>query len=220
VETTFANPIILAIAFVILGLAPFIAIMTSSFIKLVIVMHLVRSALGLQQEPPNLAISGIAIILSIYIMAPVAMETHEIFNGYQIKISDIQNPQLPEALKASSDPLRKFLTQHSSESEREFFSRTAHKLWPEKYAKDMTTDHLLVLTPAFMVSELTTAFQVGFLLFLPFIVIDLIVSNILISMGMIMVSPMTISLPFKLLLFVLVDGWSRLLHGLILSYQP
>ena len=89
---------------------------------------------------------------------------------------------------------------------------------PEKYAATMTTDHLLILTPAFMVSELTNAFQIGFLLFLPFLVIDLIVSNVLISMGMIMLSPMTISMPFKLLLFVLVDGWSRLIHGLILSY--
>lgn len=217
---TFANPVILAIALVVLGLAPFLAIMVSSFIKLVIVMHLIRSALGLQQEPPNLAISGIAIILSLYIMAPVAMETYEIFNSYDVNVNDIQNPQLPAALKASLDPMRQFLTQHSSESEREFFSQTAHKIWPEKYAKEMTTDHMLVLTPAFMVSELTTAFQVGFLLFLPFVVIDLIISNLLISMGMIMVSPMMISLPFKLLLFVLVDGWSRLLHGLILSYQP
>ena len=217
---TFANPVILAIALVVLGLAPFIAIMVSSFIKLVIVMHLIRSALGLQQEPPNLAISGIAIILSLYIMAPVAMETYEIFNSYDVNVNDIQNPQLPTALKASLDPLRSFLSQHSSDSEREFFSQTAHKIWPAKYAEEMTPDHMLVLTPAFMVSELTTAFQVGFLLFLPFVVIDLIVSNLLISMGMIMVSPMMISLPFKLLLFVLVDGWSRLLHGLILSYQP
>ncbi|MDD5394822.1 MAG: type III secretion system export apparatus subunit SctR [Thiothrix sp.] len=212
------NPVILVTALTLLGLAPFIAIMISSFVKLVIVMHLIRSALGLQQEPPNIAISGIAIILSIYIMAPVAMETYEIFNTHNINIEDIRNPQLLDALDASSNPLRDFLTKHSSESERQFFVQTTQKIWPAKYAQSITPSHLLVLTPAFMVSELTNAFQVGFLLFLPFVIIDLIVSNVLISMGMIMVSPMVISLPFKLLLFVLVDGWSRLIHGLILSY--
>jgi type III secretion protein R len=212
------NPVILVAALTLLALAPYIAIMVSSFIKLTIVMHLIRSALGLQQEPPNIAISGIAIILSIYIMAPVAMDTYEIFNGYGINIEDIRNPKLIEALDTSSAPLRQFLSKHSTESERQFFAQTTKTTWPEKYAKTITPDHLLVLIPAFMVSELTTAFQVGFLLFLPFIVIDLIISNILISMGMIMVSPMVISLPFKLLLFVLVNGWSRLIHGLILSY--
>lgn len=214
----FPNPVILITALTVLGLAPFIAIMISSFVKLVIVMHILRSALGLQQEPPNIAISGIAIILSIYIMAPVVMETYEIFSSYNINMEDISNPLLMDALKASADPLKHFLSTHSSDSEQLFFTQTTQKLWPEKYAQDITTDHLLVLTPAFLVSELTTAFQVGFLIYLPFVVIDLIISNILISMGMIMLSPMVISLPFKLLLFVLVDGWSRLIHGLILSY--
>jgi type III secretion protein R len=212
------NPIILLAILSILGLAPFIAIMVSSFVKLVIVMHIIRSALGLQQEPPNIAISGIAIILSMYIMAPVVMETYEQFNSHGVSIEDIRNPQLIEALEGSTDPLRQFLTKHSSASEREFFTQTTQKLWPEKYAKDITTDHLLVLIPSFMVSELTNAFQVGFLIFLPFVVIDLVISNLLMSMGMMMLSPMVISLPFKLLLFVLVDGWSRLIHGLILSY--
>ncbi|MEB4589422.1 type III secretion system export apparatus subunit SctR [Candidatus Thiothrix sp. Deng01] len=215
---SFPNPVILLAALTLLGLAPFLAIMVSSFVKLTIVMHIIRSALGLQQEPPNIAVSGIAIILSIYIMAPVAMETYEIFNTHGISIEDIRNPLLPEALQNSTKPLQQFLTKHSSETERQFFVQTTQKIWPEKYAKEITTDHLLVLTPAFMVSELTTAFQVGFLLYLPFVVIDLIISNLLISMGMIMLSPMVISLPFKLLLFVLVDGWSRLIHGLILSY--
>jgi type III secretion protein R len=111
------------------------------------------------------------------------------------------------------------MSKHSKESERQFFVDTAHKVWPERYAKEVDDKHLLVLIPAFMVSELTSAFQIGFLIFLPFIVIDLIISNILLSMGMMMVSPTVISLPFKMLLFVLVDGWSRLIHGLLLSYQ-
>lgn len=214
----FPNPVILVVGLTLLSLAPFIAIMVSSFIKLVVVMFIVRSALGLQQEPPNMAISGMAIILSIYIMAPVAMEGYEIFNSHGVAAEDILNPRLPEAISDSLEPLRKFLQKHSSEAEKQFFVQTTQKIWPEKYAQQITADHLLVLTPAFMVSQLTTAFQIGFLLFLPFVVIDLVISNILMAMGMMMLSPMTISLPFKLLLFVLVDGWSRLIHGLILSY--
>lgn len=216
---TFPNPIILIGLLTVLGLAPFIAILVSSFIKLVVVMQLTRSALGLQQEPPNMAISGIAIILSIYIMAPVAMETFEIFNSQGVAITDIQNPLFTEALSQSASPLQNFLTKHSSEAERNFFVQTTQKIWPPKYAQDVDQKHLLVLIPAFLVSELTLAFQVGFLIYLPFIIIDLIVSNILLSLGMIMVSPVIVSLPFKLLLFVMIDGWSRLIHGLLLSYS-
>ncbi len=215
---SFPNPVLLVGLLTVLALAPFIAILVSSFIKLVVVMQLTRSALGLQQEPPNMAISGIAIILSIYIMAPVAMETYEIFNSHGIELTDISNPGFGDAMSDSSRPLQGFLTRHSSDVEREFFVQTTQKIWPEKYAKDVDETHLLVLIPAFLVSELTVAFQVGFLIYLPFIIIDLIVSNILLSLGMIMVSPIIISLPFKLLLFVLIDGWSRLIHGLLLSY--
>lgn len=216
---TFPNPVLLLGLLTLLGLAPFIAILTSSFIKLIVVMHILRSAIGLQQEPPNMAVSGIAIILSIYIMAPVVMGTYEIFNSYNVEVTDIKNPNFSTALSDSFKPLQDFLYKHSKESERQFFIDTAQKIWPERYAKEVHDRHLLVLIPSFMVSELTAAFQIGFLLFLPFIVIDLIISNILLSMGMMMVSPTVVSLPFKMLLFVLVDGWSRLIHGLLLSYQ-
>lgn len=216
---SFPNPILLAGLLIILGLAPFLAILVSSFIKLVVVMQLTRSALGLQQEPPNMAISGIAIILSIYIMAPVLMETQEIFSGQGISITDINHPGFRDALSNSAIPLQDFLTKHSNQAERDFFVETTQEIWPEKYSRQVDERNLLVLIPAFLVSELTIAFQVGFLIYLPFIVIDLIISNILLSLGMIMVSPIIISLPFKLLLFVLVDGWSRLIHGLLLSYS-
>ncbi len=216
---SFPNPIILISFLILMGLAPFIAILTSSFVKLMVVMQLTRTALGLQQEPPNMALSGIAIILSIYIMAPVALETKEIFTEKGVDITDIRNPGFTSALMESAVPLQGFLTRHSKQEERDFFVQTTKEIWPEKYSKDIGEDHLLVLIPAFLVSELTIAFQVGFLIYLPFIIIDLIVSNILLSLGMIMVSPIIVSLPFKLLLFVLVDGWSRLIHGLLLSYS-
>lgn len=116
-------------------------------------------------------------------------------------------------------PYKSFLTKHINQREKEFFSENIAKLWPPKYVHSVSSDSLFILLPAFTISELTRAFEIGFLLYLPFIAIDLIVSNILLAMGMMMVSPMTISLPFKLLLFVMFDGWSRLSHGLILSYS-
>jgi len=216
---SFPNPIVLIGALTLLGLAPFIAILTTSFVKIVIVIHMVRSALGLQQAPPNLAINGLAIILSMYVMAPVVMDSYEKFNTHNVSFNDIKNPDLQDAVKDSFTPFEDFLLKHSNEQERNFFVQTTKKIWPKKYSDKISNRNLLILIPSFLVSELTSAFQIGFLLYLPFIIIDLIISNILISMGMIMVSPIVISLPFKVLLFVLVDGWVRLIHGLILSYQ-
>lgn len=214
-----ANPILLILGLTLLSLAPFLAILVSSFLKVVIVIHIVRSALGLQQAPPNLAINGIAIIISMYVMAPVVMNTYDIFTSHNVEITDSENPKLKEAFTDSIAPMQKFLTKHSEESERRFFMNTTKEIWPKEYSENITDQNLLVLTPAYLISELTEAFEIGFMLYLPFVIIDLIVSNILISMGMIMVSPILISMPFKILLFVLVDGWSRLIHGLILSYQ-
>jgi type III secretion protein R len=216
---SFPNPIILIGVLTLLGLAPFLAILTTSFVKMVIVIHMVRSALGLQQAPPNLAINGLAIILSMYVMAPVLMASQERFATHDVKIEDVKNPALKTAIEDAVVPFKLFLQKHSKEQERQFFVQTTKKIWPKKYADKVTQNDLLILVPAFLVSELTSAFQIGFLLYLPFIIIDLIISNILISMGMMMVSPIVISLPFKVLLFVLVDGWVRLVHGLIMSYQ-
>ncbi|NJN45874.1 MAG: type III secretion system export apparatus subunit SctR [Candidatus Competibacteraceae bacterium] len=213
------NPIILAAGLAILGLAPFIAIMVSSFVKLVVVMYLVRNALGVQQVPPNLAINGLAIILSLYIMAPVGIAMYDSFAARDVSLDDLQNPALFTAVQESVEPVRDFLKKHSDADERGFFARTTKDIWPQPYADQVNDEHLLVLLPAFTVSELSAAFEAGFLLYLPFIAIDLIVSNVLLAMGMIMVSPMMISLPFKILLFVLADGWTRLIHGLVLSYQ-
>lgn len=216
---SFPNPVILIGLLAIFGLAPFIAVLISSFVKIVVVLHMLRQALGLQQAPPNLAINGLAIILSMYVMSPVGIQVYERFQDHGVEITDIQNPGMAAAFTDSVEPVKDFLRRHSSKEEIMFFSHATKKLWPPEYSEKVTKDNLLVLTSAFLVSELTSAFQIGFLLYLPFIVIDLIIANILISMGMIMVAPIMISLPFKILLFVLIDGWSRLTHGLILSYQ-
>ncbi|QQP98917.1 hypothetical protein JHW38_15670 [Lysobacter enzymogenes] len=121
-------------------------------------------------------------------------------------------------MDAGKEPLRKFLIKHSSDAERAFFLRSAQRLLPPNARGDISVDDFIVVIPAFTVSELTAAFQIGFLIFLPFLIIDLVVSNILLSLGMMMLSPTTVSLPFKLLLFVLIGGWAKLVHGLVLTY--
>lgn len=200
-----------------LSLAPFIMMSVSSFIKLVVVFSIIRNALGLQQVPPNMVVNALAMILSIYVMAPVLEDA---YNKVQAGNFDYQQKEgLIGAFEAGSKPFKTFLLKHSSDEDRAFFIRTAKHLWPEEKARDLSHDSLLVLIPAFTVTELTVAFKIGFLLYLPFLVIDLVISNILLALGMMMVSPMTISLPFKLLLFVMVNGWSNMIHGILLTYH-
>lgn len=210
------DPVSLIILTAILALAPFFAVMATSYVKLVVVLSLIRNALGVQQIPPNMVLNGIAVILTIYIMAPVGQATFASVENEDLKDLNVAN--LRSALEKGSAPIRQFLNTHTSAHEKKFFLDTALRLWGDKAKIEIADDSFFVLIPAFTVSELTSAFQIGFLLYLPFIAIDLIVSNILLAMGMMMVSPMTISLPFKLLLFVLVDGWARLIHGLVLTY--
>ena len=211
------DPILLIIGLSVLALVPFLAVMTTSFVKLAVVLGLLRNALGVQQIPPNMALHGLAIILTFYIMAPVMFEISDIVEQEQVELNSLAN--LGPVIDKSVIPFKDFLKKHSSERERKFFKVNAEKLWPKEYADRIDDNSLLILVPAFTVSELTSAFEIGFLLYLPFVAIDLIVSNILLAMGMMMVSPMTISLPFKLLLFVLLDGWARLIHGLVLTYM-
>ncbi len=210
------DPLYIILILTIISLAPFIAIMVTSFIKLVIVLSLVRNALGIQQIPPNIVINGLAIILTLYIMAPVGQNVFVILQNQQGQKKDVAS--LVKAVDKAKEPIRKFLEVHSRAPERAFFLKSAKAIWPKKKAENLKENDLIVLVPSFAVSELTSAFEIGLLLYLPFIAIDLIVSNILLAMGMMMVSPMTISLPFKLLLFVLLNGWARLIHGLILTY--
>ena len=211
-----SNPVDLILIFASLAVLPFVALMVTSYVKIVIVLSLIRNALGIQQNPPNLVLNGLSIILSLYIMSPVTTAMFESLNSRTIDIKD--KAGLMETLHEVETPLKAFLMKHASPREQKFFHQTAYKLWPEEQAQKLKSDSLLVLVPAFTVSELTSAFQIGFLIYLPFIAVDLIVSNVLLAMGMMMVSPMTISLPLKLLLFVTADGWTRLIHGLVLTY--
>lgn len=203
-----------------LALAPFIAVMVTSFTKIVVVLSLLRNALGLQQTPPNVVINGLAIILSIYVMYPVIIETYDHIG---IETAEMAEEELTvgkaiELVGYGKQPLKKFLIKHSSEEERAFFMHSITRILPEERRDDVRDDDFIVIVPAFTVSELTSAFQIGFLIFLPFLVIDMIVANILLALGMMMLSPTMVSLPFKLLLFVAISGWTKLVHGLVLTY--
>ena len=213
------SPALILVLVIGLAMAPYLAVMVTAFTKLVVVLSLLRNALGLQQTPPNMVLNGLAIILSIYVMYPVGIEIADLVD------EELNKPQQTSELNRlltiadrAKEPLRSFLIKHTNDEERAFFLSSAQRLLPQHKRDEITKDDLIVIIPAFTVSELTRAFQIGFLIFLPFLVIDLIVSNILQALGMMMLSPTTISLPFKLLLFVLLDGWSKLIHGLILTY--
>ncbi|MEC4720721.1 type III secretion system export apparatus subunit SctR [Noviherbaspirillum sp. CPCC 100848] len=211
------DPISLGVVLALMALVPLLVMVTTSFLKIAVVMSLLRNALGIQQIPPNLALYALALILSVYIMAPVGMRMYQ-----TVLVAPAASNQsvagLVSNLQTGVEPLRKFMDRNSRPEQKEFFYKTARKLWGAEMAADLKREDMIVLMPAFMTSELMAAFQIGFLIYLPFIIIDLIVSNILLAMGMMMVSPVTISLPLKLFLFVMVNGWSQLIQGLVYSY--
>lgn len=215
-NTSNLDPIALYAPLLVLAMLPFIVICTTCFMKIAVVMSLVRNALGVQQIPPNIALYGLALILSAYIMAPIGNRMFETLASQPDATRSVA--ALVATVRKGAEPLRDFMVRHSKPDQRDFFVRHARTLWGPELAADVKPTDFLIVMPAFMVSEMTAAFQIGFLIFLPFIIIDLVISNILLAMGMMMVSPVTISLPLKLFLFVAVDGWSRLVHSLVLTY--
>ena len=198
------------------GLIPLFVVTMTSFLKIAVVMFLVRNALGIQQTPPNLVLYAIALMLTLYISAPILNDVYARLNASPVDMNSVAGIQ--DAATRIREPMKEHLTRFSTPDERRFFLAATERIWPESARADVDEDDILILLPAFVSSELTRAFEIGFLLYLPFLVIDLVVANILMAMGMIMVAPTLISIPLKLFLFVTVDGWSRLLHGLILSY--
>lgn len=213
--TTF-SPSSALITVVLLTLAPFAAVMVTSFTKIVVVLSLLRNALGLQQVPPNLVLNGLAIVLSMYVMYPTTQLVME--NVSSIEDISSSTDSMLSAAEAAKEPFREFMLKHSRLEDREFFLNSLRGLMSVERQSSVTVDDLVVVIPAFTIHELTNAFQIGFVIFLPFIIIDLVIANILMAMGMMMLSPTVVSLPFKLLLFVLVDGWTKLAHGLVMSY--
>ncbi len=194
-----------------LVMAPSLILVMTSFVRLIIVFSFLRQALGTQQMPPNQLLVSLALVLTFFIMQPVGEKAYE--KGVKPYIEKKISYQ--EAFKRGSLPFKEFMIKNTREKDLALFFRIRKMQNPNTY-KDVP---LLIAIPAFMISELKTGFEIGFLLFLPFLVIDMVVSSVLMSMGMMMLPPVMISLPFKLLIFVLVDGWNLLIGNLIESFK-
>jgi len=217
------RPLVLMTALGAMALIPFVAMMVTSFVKIAVVLSITRQAMGTQQTPPTTVITGMAIILTVYVMAPVGQRMYRATDEYMQKTNatfwDAKNVDLIIAsARLAKGPLKDFLVKHSHKLDRQMFFNIAWRLRDAADRESLGVDDFIVLVPAFVISELKEAFQIGFIIFIPFLVIDMVVANILMALGMMMLSPTTISLPFKLLLFVLVDGWYLITRGLVLGY--
>ncbi len=210
VDGTPSSSIVVLIAITLLSVAPSLLLMTTSFTKIFVVLTLTRNAMGLQGTPPTQVLAGLALFLSFFIMGPVFAEMNDA--GIQPYLQG--EVSFSEGVGDAVVPLREFMLTLTRESDIALMTRAAQAPNPETSADvSMTT-----LLPAFMLSELRSAFIIGFVIFMPFLVIDLVVSGALMSMGMVVLPPVLVSLPFKLLLFVLVDGWTLIISALIGSY--
>ncbi len=221
--TSLPNPVVMVIVLGALALAPFALMMLTSFIKISVVLSILRNAIGTQQVPPSPIITGLAFILSIFIMIPVARQMYDAAGAIpntRDMFSEASVKTLYDASEKGREPLRKFLSRHTHPQDRVLFMEMAARLDRQNGQPNpqIDKDDFQVLIPSFATSQLKEAFQIGFLVFVPFLIIDMVVANVLLSMGMSMLSPVVISLPFKLLLFVLVDGWYLIVKGLVLSY--
>lgn len=206
----FSTSIQLILSIALISLAPLILMSVTCFVRIIIVFAFTRTAIGTQQIPPNSILIGLALFMTVFIMAPVWDEINKTaFTPYQEgRISQAQ------AFDIGQQPIKKFMLKQTRERDLALFVQFSKIPAPKK----LDDIPIYVVIPSFMISELKTAFQIGFLLFIPFVMIDLIVANILLSLGMFMLSPVMVSLPFKLLLFVLSDGWQLIARGLLISF--
>ncbi|HEX7684138.1 MAG TPA: type III secretion system export apparatus subunit SctR [Trinickia sp.] len=207
----------LLIAVIAITLLPFVAMVVTSYAKIVVVLGLLRNGLGVQQVPPNTVLNGIAILVSIYIMAPIATQAFDTVQQERMRQDTSQ--VMIDTFGAAREPFRQFLMKHTNEREKRFFLHSASVIWPKPLAAKLQENDLIVLAPAFTLTELTDAFRIGFLLYIAFVVVDLVIANVLMAMGLTQVQPTNVAIPFKLLLFVVMDGWSTLIHGLVLTYR-
>ena len=193
-----------------LSFLPALVLMMTSFTRIIIVFSLLRHALGTQTSPPNQVLVGLALFLTFFIMAPVG---ERIYTEAYVPLSE-NRISFQQALETGAVPLRGFMLKQVRDADLATFTKVAKQPVPAK-AEDIP---LRVLIPAFVTSELKTAFQIGFIIFIPFLIIDMVVASVLMSMGMMMMSPVIVALPFKIMLFVLVDGWNLLIGSLVLSF--
>ncbi len=213
-----SQPLEIIILLTLIALAPSLLIMMTCFTRIIIVLGFLRTAMQTQSTPPNMVLTGMALFLTFFIMAPVFSEINEV--AYQPYVSEQLTTE--EALNAASVPLKRFMLKQTSNDDLNFFLDLSKTEEPEGgYTQEYIENDLslTVIVPSFMISELKRAFQMGFLIFLPFLVIDLVVGSTLMSMGMMMLPPAMISMPFKILVFVLADGWNLLIGSVVASYN-
>lgn len=214
-----SQPLEIIILLTLIALAPSLLIMMTCFMRIVIVLGFLRSAMQTQNTPPNMVLTGIALFLTIFIMAPVFAEINE--TAYQPYVNEKITTQ--EALETASVPLKRFMLKQTSNDDLEFFINLSKTEIPE--GTELTDEYkqtelpLSTIIPSFIISELKRAFQMGFMIFLPFLIIDIVVGSTLMSMGMMMLPPAMISMPFKILVFVLADGWNLMIGSLVSSYN-
>jgi flagellar biosynthesis protein FliP len=204
-ELSSALKIVLVLTFI--GLIPGLLVAVTSFTRIIIVLSMLRQALGMQETPPNMVLTGLALFLTLFTMLPVAQEVNE--KALEPYLSD--SISIQDAARGAAVPLRDFMVRHTREQDLSLMVEISGSPAPAT-VEEINFAHLV---PAFMLSELRTAFQIGFVIFLPFLLVDLVVSSVLMSMGMLMVPPIVISLPIKILMFVLVDGWALVVRSLV-----
>ncbi|EHD21245.1 MULTISPECIES: type III secretion system export apparatus subunit SctR [Brenneria] len=210
------DPLMFALFLGALSLIPLMMIVCTCFLKIAIVLLITRNAIGVQQVPPNMALYGIALAATLFVMAPVFQDITKRVQEKPLDMTDITS--LQASVTYGLEPLQTFMSRNVDPDILTHLHENSLRMWPASLSEKVNTQNLLLVIPAFVLSELQAGFKIGFLIYIPFIVIDLIVSNVLLALGMQMVAPMTLSLPLKLLLFVLVNGWTRLLDGLFYSY--
>ncbi len=213
-----SQPLEIILLLTLLALAPSLLIMMTCFTRIVIVLGFLRSAMQTQSTPPNMVITGMALFLTLFIMAPVFGEINEV--AYQPYVNEEITTE--QALEAAAGPIKSFMLKQTSQDDLDFFIDLANIETPEggfteEYIQNELS--LTVIVPSFMISELKRAFQMGFMLFIPFLIIDIVVGSTLMSMGMMMLPPAMISMPFKILIFVLADGWNLLIGSVVSSYN-
>lgn len=225
-ESVSNRPLLLMVALAGLAVVPFVLIMVTSFVKVAVVLSVVRQAIGTQQIPPTPVLTGLATVLTVYIMMPVGLDMYHDVRERMISptyknfsMDTFKASQVVELIGVGQEPLRQFLVHHAHLKDRDMFFKLAWKMRRPRDRAMLTDQDWSIVVPAFVISELKESFQIGFILFIPFLVVDMVTANILMALGMQMLSPTTISLPFKILLFVLVDGWYLITRGLVLGYN-
>jgi type III secretion protein R len=226
--SNFKSPSLITQAVTLAGLSllPFAVMILSSFLKIVVVLSLLRNALGVQQSPPNQIINGVAFMLSLFVMYPTALKMYDAAQSTMAKLKAPSSLIAPESssyiISVASDakePLREFLKRNSLPKHQGLFYSMSVRAVPEEHRLDLKPDDFMILVPAYITSQLKDAFEIGVLIYIPFFVIDLVTSNVLLAMGMMMLSPVTISMPLKLFLLVMLDGWTLLIDGLVNTFK-